>query len=148
MKMKNGKDILMDLKEADIGAIFLGEQQTEFSLGGADGYRDGVIRSTGVFLRESTDAAGTVQHVDLSLKQNGLGLRAHPVIGAGKATLPEGRKKGDAGKPRQERKERMIRRLKRLCIKDGWSIRNTWKSCRRSSLWKGKNTMRGCRRCR
>ena len=74
-KDENGKDILMDLKEADIGAIFLGEQQTEFSLGGADGYRDGVIRSTGVFLRESTVAAGTVQHVDLSLKQNGLGLR-------------------------------------------------------------------------
>ena len=74
-KDENGKDILMDLKEADIGAIFLGEQQTEFSLGGADGYRDGVIRSTGVFLRESTDAVGTVQHVDLSLKQNGLGLR-------------------------------------------------------------------------
>lgn len=74
-KDENGKDILMNLKEADIGAIFLGEQQTEFSLGGADGYRDGVIRSTGVFLRESTGAAGTVQHVDLSLKQNGLGLR-------------------------------------------------------------------------
>ena len=74
-KDENGKDILMDLKEADIGAIFLGEQQTEFSLGGADGYRDGVIRSTGVFLRESTGAACTVQHVDLSLKQNGLGLR-------------------------------------------------------------------------
>ena len=74
-KDENGKDILMDLKEADIGAIYLGEQQTEFSLGGADGYRDGVIRSTGVFLRESTGDAGTVQHVDLSLKQNGLGLR-------------------------------------------------------------------------
>ena len=58
-KDENGKDILMDLKEADIGAIFLGEQQTEFSLGGADGYRDGVIRSTGVFLRESTGAAGS-----------------------------------------------------------------------------------------
>ena len=64
----------MDLKQADIGAIYLGEQQTEFSLGGTDGYRDGVIRSTGVFLREST-GAGTIQHVDLSLKQNGLGLK-------------------------------------------------------------------------
>lgn len=73
-KDENGKDILMDLKKADIGAIYLGEQQTEFSLGGTDGYRDGVIRSTGVFLREST-GAGTVQHVDLSLKQNGLGLK-------------------------------------------------------------------------
>ena len=64
----------MDLKEADIGAIYLGEQQTEFSLGGEDGYRDGVIRSTGVFLREST-GAGTVQHVDMSMKQNGLGIK-------------------------------------------------------------------------
>ena len=73
-KDENGKDILMDLKEADIGAIYLGEQQTEFSLGGVDGYRDGVIRSTGVFLREST-GAGTIQHVDLSLKQNGPGIK-------------------------------------------------------------------------
>ena len=64
-KDENGKDILMDLKGADIGAIYLGEQQTEFSLGGVDGYRDGVIRSTGVFLREST-GAGTIQHVDLA----------------------------------------------------------------------------------
>ncbi|MBR2274698.1 MAG: hypothetical protein IJ873_01340, partial [Lachnospiraceae bacterium] len=44
------------------------------TLGGADGYRDGVVRSTGVFLREST-GAGTIQHVDLSLKQNGLGVK-------------------------------------------------------------------------
>ncbi len=64
----------MDLKEADIGAIHLGAKRTEFSLGGADGYRDGVIRSTGVFLREST-GAGTIQHVDLSLKQNGPGIK-------------------------------------------------------------------------
>ena len=71
-KDENGNDVLMDLKEADIGAIYLGEQQTEFTLGGTDGYRDGVIRSTGVFLRES-GGAGTIQHVDLSLKQNGLG---------------------------------------------------------------------------
>ena len=73
-KDENGRDVLMDLKQADIGAIYLGEQQTEFSLGGEDGYRDGVIRSTGVFLREST-GAGTVQHVDMSLKQNGSGIR-------------------------------------------------------------------------
>ncbi len=71
-KDEKGRDILMDLKEADIGAIFLGARQTEFFLGGADGYRDGVIRSTGVFLRESA-GAGTIQHVDLSLKQNGPG---------------------------------------------------------------------------
>ena len=73
-KDENGNDVLMDLKEADIGAIYLGEQRTEFTLGGADGYRDGVIRSTGVFLRES-GGAGTIQHVDLSVKQNGLRVK-------------------------------------------------------------------------
>ena len=82
-KDEDGRDILMDLKEADIGAIYLGAQQTEFSLGGADDYRDGVIRSTGVFLRESI-GAGTIQHVDLSLKQNGPGLKV-----SGDDTLPE-----------------------------------------------------------
>lgn len=71
---ENGNDVLADLKKADIGAIYLGNQQTEFTLGGTDGYRDGVIRSTGVFLREST-GVGTIQHVDLSLKQNGLGIK-------------------------------------------------------------------------
>ena len=71
-KGENGEDILMSLKEADIGAIFLGSQETEFTAGGEDGVRDGVIRSTGVFLRESgaragRSAAGTIQHVDMAL---------------------------------------------------------------------------------
>jgi hypothetical protein len=62
-----GEDILMDLKEADVGAIFLGSVATEFTLGGRDGIRDGVIRSTGFFLKES-GGIGTVQHVDLAKK--------------------------------------------------------------------------------
>ncbi|MBQ9609074.1 MAG: hypothetical protein IJV15_06465 [Lachnospiraceae bacterium] len=65
-KDANGKDILMDLKEADIGAIFLGEQSTQYTLNGADGGRNGVIRSTGFFLREN-GSAGTVQHVDMEV---------------------------------------------------------------------------------
>ena len=69
-KDDEGNDILMNLKEADIGAIYLGEQQSEFTLGGADGIRDGVVRSTGLFLRES-GTAGTIQHVDLAMKENG-----------------------------------------------------------------------------
>ena len=68
-KGEHGEDILMDLKEADVGAIFLGSQKTDFTLMGADGSTNGVIRSTGVFLRESTGLAGTVQHVDLALKK-------------------------------------------------------------------------------
>ena len=62
-----GEDILMDLKEADVGAIFLGSVATEFTLGGRDGIMDGVIRSTGFFLKES-GGIGTVQHVDLAKK--------------------------------------------------------------------------------
>ena len=69
-KDDDGNDILMNLKEADIGAIYLGEQQTEFTMGGADGVRDGVIRSTGLFLRES-GTVGTIQHVDLAIKEKG-----------------------------------------------------------------------------
>ena len=64
-KGEDGEDILMDLKEADIGAIYLGAQQTEFTMSGMDGVRDGVIRSTGLFLRESL-GVGTIQHVDLA----------------------------------------------------------------------------------
>ena len=63
-----GEDILMDLKEADVGAIFLGSVSTEFTLGGIDGIRDGVVRSTGFFLKES-GGVGTVQHVDLTVEK-------------------------------------------------------------------------------
>ncbi|MBQ4483205.1 MAG: hypothetical protein II966_08245 [Lachnospiraceae bacterium] len=62
----DGEDILMDLKEADIGAIYLGHKETEFTLEGMTGARDGVIRSTGFFLKES-GGAGTIQHVDLAV---------------------------------------------------------------------------------
>ncbi|MCR5775026.1 MAG: hypothetical protein K6G42_08075 [Lachnospiraceae bacterium] len=112
-KDENGKDILMDLKEADIGAIYLGAQETEFSLGGEDGYRDGVIRSTGVFLRESS-GAGTIQHVDLSLKQNGSGLKV-----SGDDTLSEVSTSGtqnrqsNAARRREERRRREARARKR-----------------------------------
>ena len=113
-KDENGKDILMDLKGADIGAIFLGEQQTEFSLGGADGYRDGVIRSTGVFLRESTGAAGTVQHVDLSLKQNGLGLRVSGDDMTSEISTSDNRsRQSDATRRQEERRRREAKARKK-----------------------------------
>ena len=66
-KGENGEDILMDLKAADVGAIFLGNQGTEFSLQGQSGGLNGVVRATGIFLRES-GSVGTVQHVDLASK--------------------------------------------------------------------------------
>ncbi len=66
-KNGDGEDELVDLKEADIGAIYLGEQATDFRVKGSDGQTNGVIRSTGIFLHESTGLAGTVQHVDLAV---------------------------------------------------------------------------------
>ncbi len=77
-KGDRGEDILMNLKEADVGAIFLGSQRTDFSLKGFDGETNAVIRSTGLFLRESTGMAGTVQHVDLALKPSPFGRRWQP----------------------------------------------------------------------
>ena len=76
-KGENGEDILMDLKQADVGAIYLGEQGTEFTTKTADGNRNGVIRSTGVFLKES-GGVGTIQHVDLAIHDEKDGQTGNP----------------------------------------------------------------------
>ena len=69
-KNGDGEDRLVNLKEADIGAIYLGEQQTDFTL--TDGFSvTGRIRSTGIFLHESTGEVGTVQHIDLAVRRPG-----------------------------------------------------------------------------
>ena len=66
-KDENGKDVLMNLKDADVGAIYLGSAQTEFSLNNqATQQTNGIIRKTGVYLKES-GGVGTVQHVDLAI---------------------------------------------------------------------------------
>jgi hypothetical protein len=111
-KDENGNDVLMDLKEADIGAIYLGEQQTEFSLGGADGYRDGVIRSTGVFLRES-GGTGTIQHVDLSMKQNGLGVKDRGDDTTREIRTSDNRNQSNATRRQEERRRQEARARKR-----------------------------------
>ncbi|MCR5625693.1 MAG: hypothetical protein K6F99_00090 [Lachnospiraceae bacterium] len=65
-KDEDGTDRLLSLKEADVGAIFLGKSDTEFSLKNNENKTDAVIRSTGIFLKES-GGAGTIQHLDLAL---------------------------------------------------------------------------------
>ena len=60
----DGTDELVDLREADIGAIYLGEQATEFHLTGSGNRQNGMMRSTGMFFRES-GGVGTIQHIDL-----------------------------------------------------------------------------------
>jgi hypothetical protein len=59
-KDSDGKDLLITLKEADVGAIYLGDISTQYTLDG------GAMRSTSVFLKES-GGAGTVHHIDLNV---------------------------------------------------------------------------------
>ena len=66
-KDEEGNDKLLNLKEADVGAIYLGNLDTEFSFKDGMGNTDAVLRKTGIYLKESTGAAGTVAHVDLAL---------------------------------------------------------------------------------
>lgn len=63
---KDGNDQLVSLLSLDIGAIYLGDVATEFSLNGDDNENYGVVRSTSFFLKES-GGAGTLSHIDMSL---------------------------------------------------------------------------------
>lgn len=64
-KDADGHDRLMDISQAGVGAIYLGHAATEFSAKALDtNETQGIIRSTGIFLKESGEV-GTIQHVDL-----------------------------------------------------------------------------------
>ena len=61
-----GKDRLVDLKAANIGAIFLGNAKTDFRHTDAANKTNGDLRSSGVFLKENGQA-GSVQQIDLAV---------------------------------------------------------------------------------
>lgn len=66
-KDAQGKDRLISLRKADVGAIYLGYADTEFSLKELETNKtNGIIRGTGVYLKEN-GGVGTVQHVDLTI---------------------------------------------------------------------------------
>ncbi len=66
-KDDEGNDKLISLKDFGVGAIYLGNVDTEFSLNNeADNAANGIIRKTGIYLKENGDV-GSVQHVDLVL---------------------------------------------------------------------------------
>lgn len=69
-KDPDGKDILVGLGVRGIGAIFLGHMPTEFTVKEPSDETLGVIRSSGVFLRED-GSAGTIQHVDMAVQKAG-----------------------------------------------------------------------------
>lgn len=61
-----GKDQLLTLKEAGVGAIHLGYENTDFSLNSAeDNHVNGFIRKTGIFLYEN-GRSGIIQQLDLA----------------------------------------------------------------------------------
>ena len=62
-KCGSGDAKLLSLKEAGVGAIFLGSQGTQFTLADPSGNENAVVRRTGLYLKENGQA-GTVQHVD------------------------------------------------------------------------------------
>ena len=65
-KDASGKDVLCGLGKAGVGAIFLGNVGTEFSLNSRhDNSANAQVRKTGLFLYEN-GTAGTVQHVDFA----------------------------------------------------------------------------------
>lgn len=65
VKTEDGSDKLLSLKESDVGAIYLGNTSTNYSIRGAEGLLNGVIRRSGMFLRED-GKVGTVQQIDLA----------------------------------------------------------------------------------
>lgn len=65
-KDEQGKDTLLSLSEAGIGAICLGSVSTEFSCNSlTDNTTNALIRRTGIFLYENGET-GTVQQLDLA----------------------------------------------------------------------------------
>ncbi len=66
-KDDGGNDHLIDLKEADVGAIYLRNADTQFSLKDDDNRLNAEIKKTGIYLKESTGAVGTLNHLDLAI---------------------------------------------------------------------------------
>lgn len=63
-KDENGQDVLFALGQKGVGAIYLGNVETQFSFKDAANQTQGQLRRTGVFLKED-GTAGTVQQIDL-----------------------------------------------------------------------------------
>ena len=65
-KDKDGNDVLYSLKQVDVGAIYLGDVETQFSMTDSNNNTMGVMRSTSFFLKDS-GGAGTISHIDLAI---------------------------------------------------------------------------------
>jgi hypothetical protein len=66
MKDEAGEDMLYTLAENDIGALYIGNVSTPFSLKDESNNLNGEIQKTGIFLKEN-GTAGIIQHIDLEV---------------------------------------------------------------------------------
>lgn len=64
-KDANGKDVLVGLGKAGVGAIYLGSQKTDFSMNNSKNQTNAIVRQTGMFLYEN-GGVGTMQQLDLA----------------------------------------------------------------------------------
>ncbi|MBR1523640.1 MAG: hypothetical protein IJ641_04195 [Lachnospiraceae bacterium] len=67
-KDPDGSDRLTTLKESDVGAIYLDSRKTDFAVKDMANNDKAQVRRTGIFLRESTGRAGTIQQFDMVKK--------------------------------------------------------------------------------
>ena len=66
-KSENGNNILMSIKDAGVGAIYLGTANTRFALNNlVDNSTNGVIQKSGIYLMENGEA-NTIMHVDFAV---------------------------------------------------------------------------------
>lgn len=66
VKDSAGHDKLMSLKEADVGAIYLGSASSEFSLKSAkNNEQNAQVRRTGMYLTEAAGTARSIQQLDM-----------------------------------------------------------------------------------
>lgn len=67
----SGRDKLMNLQQADVGAIYLGSAATRFSHNNLENNEtQAVVQQTGFYLHESTGQAGIIQQIDFAIKQD------------------------------------------------------------------------------
>jgi len=64
---ENGNEVQYKLKEKGVGALYLGNRETEFSITDQENRINAQVRKTGLFLYES-GTVGTMQHVDMAVE--------------------------------------------------------------------------------
>jgi hypothetical protein len=63
---QDGSEKLLSLAEKGIGAIYLGNTETQFSIKDNTNNSLGEIKNSGIFVREN-GSVGTIQHIDLTI---------------------------------------------------------------------------------